>query len=101
MGDSFVPGEAVIYRYIPAPRQLCTGIILPPGSIVLGAVMFLYTGVITHNEPSPLIALRPMDRPISTWVTLGPVHSMNGVVFTQDDAIWTEPWEAITLPLDS
>ena len=28
----------------PPPRQLCTGIILPPGSIVLGAVMFLYTG---------------------------------------------------------
>ena len=35
MGGSFVPG-----------RQYYTGIILPPGSIVLGAVMFLYTGLL-------------------------------------------------------
>ena len=44
-GGQFCSGEAVLYRYNPAPRQLCTGTILPPGSIVLGAVMFLYTGM--------------------------------------------------------
>ena len=40
-----------------------------------------------------------MDRPVSAWMsTLGPVHTLNGVVFTLDAAIGTEPWEAITLP---
>ena len=43
MGGSFVPGRQY-YTGTILPRQLCTGIILPPGSIVLGAVMFLYTG---------------------------------------------------------
>ena len=63
--------------------------------------ILLGLGVITNNEPSPVIALRPMDRPISAWMTLGAVHTMNGVGFTLDDAIGTEPWEAITLSLDS
>ena len=66
-----------------------------------GWQILLGPGVITNNEPSPVIALRPMDRPISAWMTPGPVHAMNGVVFTLDDAIGSEPWEAITLPLDS
>ena len=33
-----------MYRYIPAPGIFVPGIIFPPGSIVLGAVMLLYTG---------------------------------------------------------
>ena len=45
-----------------------------------------------------MTALRPMDRPVSAWMTLGPVHILNGAVFTLDAAIGTAPWEAITLP---
>ena len=43
---SFRGGSNIPVHSFPPPRQLCTGIILPPppGSIVLGAVMFLYTG---------------------------------------------------------
>ena len=39
---SYYCPPAALYRYNTAPRY--TGIILHPGSIVLGAVMFLYTG---------------------------------------------------------
>ena len=40
-----------------------------------------------------------MDRLVSAWMsTLGPVHTLHGVVFTLDAAIGTEPWEVITLP---
>ena len=45
-----------------------------------------------------MTALGPMDRPVSASMTLGPVHTLNGVVINLDAAIWTEPWKAITLP---
>ena len=45
-----------------------------------------------------MTALGPMDRPVSASMTLGPVHTLNGVVFTLDAAMGTEPWKAITLP---
>ena len=61
-------------------------------------------GAFTNNEPSPVTVLRQSwvtnhGSPVSAWMsTLGPVHTLNGVVFTLDAAIRTESWEAITLP---
>ena len=46
-GGQFCSGEAVIYRYIPAPPPPPTALFrynIAPGSIILGAVIFLYTG---------------------------------------------------------
>ena len=40
----------------------------------------------------------PWIVPVSASMTLGPVHTLNGVVINLDAAIWTEPWKAITLP---
>jgi hypothetical protein len=46
VGKQFYSRKAVIYRYIPAPRQFYTGIILPPAVLFWGAVIFLYTGIV-------------------------------------------------------
>jgi hypothetical protein len=47
VGRQFYSREAVIHRYSAAlATVLYSFIVLPPGSVILGAVIFLYTGSI-------------------------------------------------------